>query len=231
MKYERTILFTNQDNTDRYCIIDEEINNNLYRSKFEVKEYVFGIKINSFHRFGIMDEHGTLIGLKEYKKRKIENGYFEVPNDEYGYDELFGVFKNNGTTIKIRKYLEITNEFVPIDIPNTQFGRAVFEYLIRNQKTVREKLIEKLYSEFSELKESVKDLWDKEDMKNTFPDLKEKEEVLEMVEFRSIGVSSEESFHHEASNKSKFWIIGECVWDEEHGFEIYFDGNYELQDL
>ena len=231
MKYHRTILFTNQDNTDRYCVIDEEINSNLHRPRFEIKEYVFGIKINGFNRFGIMNENREIIELEEYKKRKIENGYIEIPNDEYGYDELFGVFKKNGNTVNIRKYLEITNEFVPIDIPNTPFGRKIFEYLITNQKSVKEKVIEKLYSEFSDLKESVKDLWDEEDMKSIFPDLKKKEEILKMVDFRRIGISSKESFNHEASDKSKFWIIGECFWDEEHGFEIYFDENYELQNL
>ena len=231
MKYKRTILFTNQDNTDRYCVIDEEINSKLYRPRFEIKEYVFGIKVNRFNRFGIMDENQEIIALEEYRKRKIENGYIEIPNDEYGYDELIGVFKKNGITVNIRKYLEITNEFVPIDIPNTPFGRKIFEYLITNQKSVKEKLIEKLYSEFSDLKESVKDLWDEEDIKSIFPDLKKKEEILKMVDFRRIGISSEESFNHEASDKSKFCIIGECFWDEGHGFEIYFDENYELQNL
>lgn len=229
MKYQRTILFTDKDNTDRYCIIDEELNSKFYRPRFEIKEYVFGIKINTFNRFGIMDENREIIELSEYKRRKFEYGYFEIPNEDYGYDELFGVFKKNGITVNIRKYLEIANEFVPIDIPNTQFGREIFEYLITNQKSIKEKLIEKLYSEFSDLKESVKGLWDEEDMKNIFPNLKKKEEILKMVDFRRIGISTEESFNHEASDKSKFCIIGECFWDEEHGFEIYFDENYELQ--
>lgn len=231
MKNKRTILFTNQDNTDRYCVIEEEINSNLYRPRFEIKEYVFGIKVNAFNRFGIMDENREIIELGEYKKRKIENGYIEIPNDEYGFDELLGVFKKNGITVNIRKYLEITNEFVPIDIPNTPFGREIFEYLISNQKAVKEKLIEKLHLEFSDLKESVKDLWEEEEIKSTFPILNSKSEILDLVDFRGIGIASEESFNHEASDKSKLWIIGECFWDEEHGFEIYFDENYELQNL
>lgn len=230
MKYKRTIFFTDKDNTDRYCIIDEELNSKFFRPRFEIKEYVFGIKTNAFNRFGIMDENREIIELSEYKRRKLECGYFEVPNDDYGYDNLFGVFKKNGDDIGIRKYLELTNEFVPINIPNSAFSRKIYEYMINNQSLLKEKMIDKLYLDYLNVKEAIKDSGDEEYL-DTYPKINQKNELLKMVDFRSMGIASEENYNHNMSDKTKIWITGECFWDEEHGFEIYFGENYEIQDL
>jgi len=231
MKIKRTILFTSQDNIDRCCVIDEDLNSNFFRPSFEINEFVFGLKLNRFNRFGIMDENREIIKIEEYKRRKIENGYIEIPNEKYGYDDFIGVFQKKEKHITLRKYFEFTEEYVPVRIqgaPPSKFSVEIFRYIIQNQSSLKQKIIERLFEDYSEIKKSVKDVWDEKDYIQNFPDLRKKDEVLKMVDFRGISITDEYFFNHEASDKSKFNVVGECFWDEEHGFEIYFDGNFEI---
>ena len=70
--------------------------------------------------------------------------------------------------------------------------------------------------------------WDTETLNHFYPKLNNKQEILEMIRPWSISFRNQLSYEHELSDKTIFEIRGDCKWDEEHGFELYFKSEKEI---
>ena len=77
-------------------------------------------------------------------------------------------------------------------------------------------------------RQSLSQDWDDETLNTYYPELDNKYELLKHMSPYSIGFINQESYDHEISDKSIFTVIGECDWDEEHGFEIYFKSEDDI---
>jgi len=234
---KRTILFTNKDDIERSYIIDQEIEYK-HVQKFKIVEQISGIQTRIFRSY-IVDENKELISLDEFKERKLNYGYIEIPTDEWYYKEEIGVInRSRFKQVKsynyrhcIKHYTKLFESVVYIDF----LGNEIDDFSLKNyiefkeyEIEYKELILESLFSMYISNRESLGIDWDNETLNHFYPELKNKYELLELIRPWSINFRNKESYDHELSDKALFEIRGECNWDEEHGFELIFKSRDEI---
>ena len=149
--WKRTILFTNIDDLEKTYVIDEEIDFKFV-PKFNIVEYVAGIKTRVFNHF-IVDQNQESISLEEFKKRKLELGYLELPNQDWYYKEGLGGVRKTSTKIigsgtyrhSVKHYTRIFEttlyiEFIGDEIDDFSFKNYL--HFKENESTYRELILD-----------------------------------------------------------------------------------------
>jgi len=227
---KRTILFTNNDDLEKAYIIDEEIEYK-YVQKYQVQEFIAGIHTKTYSRFGILDQYQEVIDLKEFKNRKYENGYIEIPNSDWYYQDKLGVVNNSNGIHSVKHYLSLFKKIVYIRFYGDEIDTFSFKnYLnfIEHQKEYKELILDSLFERYNSNRNDLRKDWDAETLNEFYPKLENKYKLLPMMDPRIVGFRNKESYDHEMSDKALFDIQGECLWDEEHGFEITVKSKNEI---
>lgn len=207
------IYYKNELNLDSYFHI--EVNENAPNIDYYILDkFVAGQRI---HRSkGNTSDYEWLVNELRLK------GYTKSLPEGVKYVKEFGIVKEMYGNWYIQKYLNSFNQAVTIGIPHGSKSEHIMKWyttLEEKENCIQSILIKKIEHDYKDCYNGVKDLWNKEEIKDSFPILNNDNDTLNVLSDVSLDIHNEEAFTKHMINHI-YSIRAKCPWDIEHGIEI-----------
>jgi hypothetical protein len=226
----KTILFINQEELERYYLIEENVITPTW-SEYEINEYIMDLntRIYTHRQNSLTNKEGRALSVTRFIEEKIELGYIKIPNEQYEFDEQIGVLTKEEKGFSIQKYLPMINRTARVffdESPISDYSKNLYLEMMRRQTEIKEALIDAISQDYDELKDQFNQYMPEGSL-DIIPPLSSKEDVLKILNPISVLIADEKVLTEKPEIRFEFKIGGFTRWDIEHPFELDFirEGN------
>ena len=201
-------------NLDTYYLININEDSSNMNEYFVYDRFVAGQRM--------LRASGNQSDLKWLIEQLALNGFQNSFTDKVQYSNDFGLIKEIVGNWYTQKYLDAFEQTVTIGVPyrnKTDHKIKWLKFLEDEQNCLKSVIIKKVKEEYNNCLEGVQGIWEKEEIRDSFPTLNSERDVLNLITDTWIDIYDKEAFEIHMPNHI-FSIRANCPWDIEHGIEI-----------
>lgn len=212
---ENRIIYYNCNlNLDDYYLIYTNEHSTNMNEYFVYDRFVAGKRM--------LRASGNVSDFKWLIEQLEKNGFQKSLAETVQYSKNFGLIKEVVGKWYTQKYLDAFEQTVTIGIPykiESEHKTKWLKFLEDEPNRLKSILIKKVKEEYINCRDGVQGIWEKEEIRDSFPKIQNERDVLNLITDTWIDVYDEEAFKIHMPNYI-FSIRANCPWDIEHGIEI-----------